>query len=83
VFQRVPELKAAKNRTHLDLQVGQKRLADELIRLTGMGAQILRNLVLDPDADVLLDAADIDDVAPVRWRRFILADPEGNEFCLQ
>jgi hypothetical protein len=83
VFQRVPEQKAVKNRTHLDLQVGQPRLAEELTRLTGLGARVLRNLATEADTDVLHEAAEIDDVAPVRWRRFILADPEGNEFCLQ
>jgi Glyoxalase-like domain len=83
VFQRVPEPKAAKNRTHLDLQVGQPKLADELTRLTSLGARVLRNLAFDPGADALQDATSMSDVAPVRWRRFILADPEGNEFCLQ
>jgi Glyoxalase-like domain len=83
VFQRVPEPKAVKNRTHLDLQVGQTRLADELTRLTGLGARVLRNLALDPDADVLHEATETYNVAPVQWRRFMLADPEGNEFCLQ
>jgi Glyoxalase-like domain len=83
VFQRVPEQKAVKNRTHLDLQVGQLRLAEELTRLTSLGARVLRNLEIEADTDVLHEAAEIDDVAPVRWRRLILADPEGNEFCLQ
>lgn len=83
VFQRVPEQKAVKNRTHIDLQVGQLRLAEELTRLTSLGARVLRNLAIEADTDVLHEAAEIDDVAPVRWRRFILADPEGNELCLQ
>lgn len=83
VFQQVPEPRAGKNRAHLDLQVGQLKLADELGRLTGLGARVLRNLEFDPDVDALQDAHDIYDVSPVQWRRFILADPEGNEFCLQ
>jgi hypothetical protein len=44
---------------------------------------VLRNLVLDPGSNVFRDADDLHDAAPARWRRFILSDPEGNEFCLQ
>jgi hypothetical protein len=83
VFQQVPEPKAGKNRGHLDVQVGQPKLATELIRLTSLGAQLLRKLALDPDADALQDAPDLHDITPVRWRRLIMANPEGNEFCLQ
>lgn len=84
MFQQVPEPKAGKNRAHLDLQVGQTRLSDELKRLTGLGARVLRNLALDLDMNAVQDATpDVYDIAPVRWRRFILADPEGNEFCMQ
>jgi hypothetical protein len=83
VFQQVSDPKAGKNRAHLDLQVGQLKLADELNRLTGLGARVLRNLAFDPDVDAFQDAPDVRDVAPVRWRRFMMADPEGNEFCLQ
>lgn len=83
VFQQVGEPKAGKNRAHLDLQVGQQKLADELNRLTSLGARVLRNLALDPNVDAFQDAPDVYDVAPVRWRRFTMADPEGNEFCLQ
>jgi Glyoxalase-like domain len=83
VFQQVSEPKAGKNRAHLDLQVGQLKLADELNRLTSLGARVLRNLAFDPSVDALQDVPDVYDDAPIRWRRFILADPEGNEFCLQ
>src|SRR5437588_2185285 len=38
VFQRVSETKAAKNRVHLDLQVGQDRAPEEVRRLVGLGA---------------------------------------------
>lgn len=43
VFQRVSEPKTGKNRAHLDLHVGQLELADELNRLTSLGARVLRN----------------------------------------
>lgn len=40
-FQRVPEPKAAKNRMHLDIQVGEPAQADEVARLTRLGARVL------------------------------------------
>jgi catechol 2,3-dioxygenase-like lactoylglutathione lyase family enzyme len=76
-FQRVPEPKSVKNRVHLDLSVGggratppderQRRVDDEVRRLTALGA---REVVRRSD------------------ERFgeshvVMADPEGNEFCLQ
>jgi hypothetical protein len=83
VFQRVPDPKTGKATAHLDLQVGQAALSSELHRLTGLGAQVLRNLVLDPQSETFVDAIHLDDTSASAWRRFILADPEGNEFCLQ
>jgi hypothetical protein len=41
------------------------------------------HLAFSHNVDALQDAPDMYDDAPVRWRRFILADPEGNEFCLR
>jgi hypothetical protein len=51
-FQRVPEAKVVKNRVHLDLNVGgghdagleenQRRVDDEVRRLEGLGATIMR-----------------------------------------
>jgi len=83
VFQRVPEPKAGKAGAHLDLQVGQAGLAAALPRITALGARVLRNLVLDPDSRTFHDSPGLHDTAPAPWRRFILADVEGNEFCLQ
>lgn len=40
-FQRVPEPKTAKNRMHLDLQVGEDRAPAEVERLAGLGARLL------------------------------------------
>ena len=73
-FQTVPEPKSAKNRVHLDIHVGvgtrgdeRQRLLDaEAARLTGLGATILWR-------------------GPAKGgsQSFItLADPEGNEFCV-
>lgn len=39
-FQRVPEPKSAKNRVHLDLQVGPERAPAEVERLTALGATV-------------------------------------------
>ncbi|MDV6012987.1 VOC family protein [Haloechinothrix sp. LS1_15] len=40
-FQRVPEAKQAKNRVHLDLEVGQERREAEVERLVDLGATVL------------------------------------------
>ncbi|MEU9283222.1 VOC family protein [Streptomyces sp. NPDC048275] len=65
LFQRVPEPKTAKNRLHLDLHPGDGRRADEVARLTELGASALRH-VEEPGG---------------KW--VVMADPEGNEFCVQ
>jgi hypothetical protein len=65
LFQAVPEAKPAKNRVHLDLNVGEARVEEEVQRLLGLGASLLYR------------HEDIDG----RW--VTLADPEGNEFCVQ
>lgn len=41
-FQHVPEPKTAKNRCHVDLQVGPERADQERNRLLGLGAVLLR-----------------------------------------
>jgi len=74
-FQRVPEGKTAKNRVHLDVNVGggpgsspdeRKARVDEAVNnLVAVGATI---------------------VGPVEQRGeywVVLGDPEGNEFCVQ
>ena len=76
-FQRVPEPKAGKNRLHLDLNVGgghaarlaerQQRVEAEVERLTALGARELSR-----HANERFDESHV-----------VLADPEGNEFCLQ
>ncbi|MDA0636122.1 VOC family protein [Nonomuraea sp. MCN248] len=74
-FQRVPEGKTAKNRVHLDVRAapglqGEERMAaleDECARLVALGAERLYRIEPGPP----LDAGTI-----------VMADPEGNEFCL-
>ncbi|WP_193105443.1 VOC family protein [Brachybacterium sp. FME24] len=74
-FLRVPEPKIAKNRLHLDLQVGGgrqvpaqqrwPRIRREVERLTDLGARVVQE-VPGPDGP----------------DHVIMADPEGNEFCV-
>lgn len=74
-FQRVPEGKQAKNRVHLDLRAapgldGEARMAaleTEAERLTRLGASRVRRH--EPSS-------------PIDWGHIVMADPEGNEFCL-
>ena len=74
-FQRVPEPKAAKNRVHLDLNVGgplgtpldeRKAAVDrEAKRMIDLGAEVVREVEERGEFWV------------------VMRDPEGNEFCLQ
>lgn len=74
-FQQVPEPKAAKNRVHLDVRAapglqGDERMAAleaEADRLVALGATLLARFEPDP---------------PMGFGHLILADPEGNELCL-
>ena len=74
-FQRVPEPKTAKNRLHVDVRAapgldGDERMAAleaECDRLVGLGATRLRRFEPEP---------------PMSAGFIVMADPEGNEFCL-
>ncbi|WP_422739887.1 VOC family protein [Micromonospora sp. WMMD729] len=74
-FQRVPEGKQAKNRVHLDVRAapgltGDDRMAAleaEADRLVGRGARRLARHEPAP---------------PLGAGHIVMADPEGNEFCL-
>ena len=74
-FQRVPEGKQAKNRVHLDVRAapGLERdarmaaLEAEAERLVSHGATRLERHEPDP---------------PLNTGHIVMADPEGNEFCL-
>lgn len=73
-FQRVPEPKTAKNRCHLDLRTaaglrGEERMAALERRAEGLVAWGARRLArFEPDG---FNAGHV-----------VMADPEGNEFCL-
>lgn len=74
-FQRVPEPKTAKNRMHIDVRTafgleGDERMAvleQECGRLQELGATRLRRFEPAP---------------PMSHGFIVMADPEGNEFCL-
>jgi hypothetical protein len=74
-FQQVPEGKVAKNRVHLDVRAapgleGEERMAVlevECERLVGLGATRVRRYEAAP---------------PLSAGFIVMADPEGNEFCL-
>lgn len=73
-FQQVPEGKQAKNRLHLDVRAapglaGDDRwdsLESESVRLTALGASVLARVEGDN----------------INQGHIVMADPEGNEFCL-
>jgi catechol 2,3-dioxygenase-like lactoylglutathione lyase family enzyme len=74
-FQQVPEDKVVKNRVHLDVRAapglrGEERMAAleaECDRLVALGAKRLRRDEPEP---------------PMSFGLIVMADPEGNEFCL-
>lgn len=77
-FQKVPEPKTAKNRVHLDVNVGRSAGGDgdavrgavraHATRLEGLGASRVREFGPDETTDEF-------------W--IVMLDPEGNEFCVQ
>lgn len=74
-FQRVPEKKQTKNRVHLDVNATPGRRATrqevdaEVERLTGLGASVIRK--------------HDQPWGPYPEYHWVMADPEGNEFCVQ
>ncbi|MBB3050616.1 hypothetical protein FHS23_001611 [Prauserella isguenensis] len=74
-LQRVPEAKAGKNRLHIDVRAapgleGEPRMAaleEEAERLVALGAKRLERFEPAP---------------PLGAGWIVMADPEGNEFCL-
>jgi hypothetical protein len=70
LFQKVPEGKTAKNRVHLDVNVGapdhdRARVDAHVARLTRAGGSVVAER----------------EERGERW--VVMADPEGNEFCVQ
>jgi hypothetical protein len=74
-FLKVPEGKAAKNRLHLDVQVGGGRRAEPDEREARIEART--RLLVDAGATVLV-RHDLHG----RLDHYVLADPEGNELCV-
>ena len=73
LFQRVPEGKTAKNRVHIDVNVG-----------AGLALESRRSAVrARADALVALGAVEIRDFDENGEFWIVLTDVEGNEFCLQ
>jgi catechol 2,3-dioxygenase-like lactoylglutathione lyase family enzyme len=74
-FHRVPEGKTAKNRMHLDINSADGRRAEpaevdaEMERIVALGATVIRK----------------QDTTWGPWPEYhyVMADPEGNEFCVQ
>jgi hypothetical protein len=74
-FQKVPEGKTTKNRLHLDLDVSQGRSAPLEQRRSDVSDAVAR--LEGIGATKLYESTDFD-----RYH-VTMADPEGNEFCLQ
>jgi catechol 2,3-dioxygenase-like lactoylglutathione lyase family enzyme len=74
-FLRVPEPKVAKNRVHLDLWVSGGRHVDGAVREPLIRAKAEQLLALG--ATVVEEGA-----GPQGLDHYVLADPEGNEFCV-
>ena len=74
-FQKVPEPKSAKNRVHLDLNVGGGRQVDERERRSRVDAAVERLVGLGATKQREFNEQS------ERW--IVMHGPEGNEFCLQ
>jgi hypothetical protein len=74
-FQRVPEVKTAKNRVHLDVNAGGGHHVERQYQVEAVEAHVAR--LLDAGASFL----DRFDREHEYW--VVMQDPEGNEFCVQ
>jgi len=74
-FQRVPEAKQVKNRVHLDVRAAPGLTGDE--RMAALEAECERLVVLGASR-----LARFEPEPPLSAGHLVLADPEGNEFCL-
>lgn len=74
-FQQVPEDKAAKNRVHLDVRTASELRGEE--RMDALEAECARLLALGATR-----LARHEPEAPTSIGFIVMADPEGNEFCL-
>jgi hypothetical protein len=76
-FQRVPEGKTAKNRVHLDVNVGGGHGVDETTRRSRVEQHAAKLVELGASEVERHETADLGEF----W--IVMQDPEGNEFCLQ
>jgi catechol 2,3-dioxygenase-like lactoylglutathione lyase family enzyme len=74
-FQRVPEGKLVKNRVHLDVRAAPGLAGDE--RMAALEAEAERLL---PHGATRLERHE--PAPPLAGGHIVMADPEGNEFCL-
>ena len=74
-FQKVPEGKTAKNRLHLDVRAAPGLQGDE--RMAALEAECARLVALGATRVQRYDPA-----APMDAGHIVMADPGGNEFCL-
>jgi hypothetical protein len=74
-FQQVPEDKVAKNRVHLDVRTASDLRDDE--RMAALEAECERLVALGATRIRRHEPA-----APMSIGFIVMADPEGNEFCL-
>ncbi|MDF1595624.1 MAG: VOC family protein [Acidimicrobiia bacterium] len=74
-FQKVPEEKLAKNRLHLDINIGGGGDADPGDRRSRVDAHV--ELLVGAGGAVVGEFAESGE----RW--VVMQDPEGNEFCVQ
>ena len=74
-FQRVPEPKTAKNRVHLDVRAAPDLEGDA--RMTALEAEADRLVALGATRIERHEPA-----PPLGAGHIVMADPEGNEFCL-
>ncbi len=72
---RVPEPKTAKNRLHLDLLASGGRHVDPEVRRERIVATV--GILTDIGATVIAEM-----VRSGQFDHVVLADPEGNEFCV-
>ncbi|MEI2642805.1 MAG: VOC family protein [Candidatus Nanopelagicales bacterium] len=74
-FQRVPEAKQVKNRLHLDVRAAPGLQGDE--RMAALEAHAQRLVALGA-----VRVARFEPTPPLDAGHIVMADPEGNEFCL-
>jgi hypothetical protein len=74
-FQRVPEGKTVKNRLHLDVRAAPGLSGDE--RMAALEAECIRLVACGATRLARHEPA-----MPLSGGHIVMADPEGNEFCL-